>query len=84
MDNILDFGKSNQQNQMAGGISPNINVDPIMIKCPECENKTWKHNFVLYKISKIMNPEIGEDKLIPTPVFQCSSCNYILENLDNI
>ena len=48
--------------------------------CEKCGNPTFNQVFLLRKISAVLSPN-GKGGFLPLPVFQCSNCGYINEEL---
>ena len=50
------------------------------VTCEKCENPTFNQVFLLRKISAVLSPN-GKGGFLPLPVFQCSNCGFINDEL---
>ena len=50
--------------------------------CPNCGNKFFVETYALKRISAILSPT-GEEELFPIPVYTCSKCGTVPNELKN-
>jgi uncharacterized Zn finger protein len=59
----------------------NITLDKTTpVKCDTCENETFQEVLLLRKASRFVTGT-AQDALIPIPVFACTKCGHINEDL---
>ena len=72
---------SAQQINRAFNGKVNINPSDLQtLSCSKCSNDKFDQVFMVKKIPALLSPT-GKQILLPIPVFQCTSCEHVSEEM---
>tara|TARA_R110000796_G_scaffold123761_4_gene238216 strand:- start:32823 stop:33059 length:237 start_codon:yes stop_codon:yes gene_type:complete len=63
------------------GLNLNVNVSELEdVSCEKCSNPTFVNVVLLKRLPATLSPN-GKKSFIPMPVFECSACGFVNEEL---